>query len=131
MTYLWIALGGGAGLYILWRIFIIWLNVSTPVKIKGRSYLYAQLKRIGVETEAVSTEIVDAAVQLAELGAKHQVSGKINYKVFCPALDEYAKVIRDKLRNVPLSPDAERSWKAIQKGAMQGKPRPGPSESRR
>jgi hypothetical protein len=126
MTYLLIALGFAAGLYILWKIFTICLSLFTPVKIKGRSYLYAQLNRIGVQTQDVSVEIVDAAVELAELSAKDRASEKMNYEVFCHALDGYAAIIRDKLQNVAVSSDAERSWEAIQKRSIQDTPRSSP-----
>jgi hypothetical protein len=129
MTYFLTALGIAAGLYILWKIFTICLSLFTPVKIKGRSYLYAQLNRIGVQTLDVSSEIVNAAVELAELSAKDGVSGKMNYEVFCHALDGYAAAIRDKLQNAPFSPDAKRSWEAIQERSMQNTSRPGQSES--
>jgi hypothetical protein len=130
MTYLLIALGIAAGLYVLWKIFTICLSLFTPVKIKGQSYLYAQLNRIGVQTLDVSSEIVNAAVELAELSAKDRISGKMNYEVFCHALDGYAAVIRDKLQNAPFSPEAKRSWEAIQERSMQNTARPGQSESR-
>jgi hypothetical protein len=130
MRYLLIALGVAAGLYVLWKIFTICLSLFTPVKIKGQSYLYAQLNRIGVQTLDVSSEIVNAAVEFAELSAKDRASGKMNYEVFCHALDGYAAVIRDKLQNAPLSPDAKRSWEAIQERSMQDRPALGPSESR-
>jgi hypothetical protein len=130
MTYLLIALGVAAGLYVLWKIFTICLSLFTPVKIKGQSYLYAQLNRIGVQTQDVSSEIVNAAVELAELSAEDRASGKMNYEVFCHALDGYAAVIRDKLQNAPLSPDAKRSWEAIQERSMQDPHGSAPPESR-
>jgi hypothetical protein len=115
MTYILIAAGCAAGLYVLWKIFTICLSLFTPVEVKGRSYLYAQLDRIGAQTLALSPEIITAAVQLAELDATDPASKKINYKVFCEALDEYAAAIKNKLQNEPISSDAGRSWEAIQK----------------
>jgi len=103
------------GVHALWWLVGVLFDLLFPAKVRGRSFLYAKLKRVGIGAGHVSHEVVNAAIEVAKQDATDPLTGEFSDEFFCGALEAYARAIHDKLKNLPLDASASYAWKAIEK----------------